>query len=235
MAKKTVVKESEVQVIKRDGSVAITPEVRAKVEGILAQINRDIGNAELGRFFALRAGCGLIVVKELCEHGEWGAEMLRMMPNRSPRTLRNYMSKAHDFLETKALMARDVWDKLLGVCQLEETAGRLLLGTGKPDEKAAAKIPKEVLAMAEYIRDESAGEKPPKPAAAEGAKPGKTSKAERVKAARDFWHPVASRIQKAGITDRLWELLDDDELESVQSAIMSVALAMRAELKTRGK
>ena len=236
MAKKTVVKESEVQVIKRDGSVALTPETRAKVEGILAQINRDIGNAELGRFFALRAGCGLIVVKELCEHGEWGSEMVRMIPNRSPRTLRNYMNNARDFLENKELMARDVWDKLLGVGQLEQTAGRLLLGDGKkPDEKTVSKIPKEVLAMAEYIRGEPAGEKPPRPAASEGAKPGKTSKAERVKAARDFWHPAASRIQKAGITDRLWELLDDDELESVQSAFMSVALAMRAELKTRGK
>ncbi|NCA83764.1 MAG: hypothetical protein EOM72_13680, partial [Opitutae bacterium] len=167
MAKKTVIKDSEVQVIKRDGSVALTPEVRAKVEGILAQVNLDIGNAELGRFFALRAGCGLIVVKELCEHGEWGAEMTRLCPQRHSDTLRRYMRNARGFLLTKALMARDVWDKLLSVGPLEDTSMRLLLGDGKkPDAKSAAKIPKEVLAMAEYVREESAGEKPTKPAAA---------------------------------------------------------------------
>lgn len=237
MAKKTVVKDSDVQVIKRGASAALTPEARAKVEGILAQVNQDIGHAELGRFFALRAGCGLIVVKELCEHGEWGEEMVRMVPNRSPRTLRLYMGNARDFLETKALLARDVWDKLLSVGQLEGAAGRLLLGVGGEDggksaEKEIMRMPAEVHAMADYIRDELRTAKPSKPAP---PAPKKLSKADRVKAARDFWHPAASRIQKAGITDRLWELLPDDELEDVAAAISSVASAMRQEIKRRGK
>lgn len=238
MAKKTAVKDSDVKVIKRGGGDALSPEARAKVEGILAQVNQDIGNAELGRFFALRAGCGLIMVKELCEHGEWGEEMVRMFPSRSPATLRRYMGTARDFLETKALLARDVWDKLLSVGQLTDTAGRLLLGDGGAsgkDDKALSKIPTEVKAMADYIREEFGAPKPVKPAAGADAKAGKTSKADRIKAARDFWHPVASRIQKAGITDRLWELLPDEELEDIATAISSVAVAMKQEIKRRGR
>ncbi|HRR34744.1 MAG TPA: hypothetical protein P5026_11630 [Kiritimatiellia bacterium] len=235
MAKKTVVKDSDVKVITRGGAAVITPETRARVEGILGQVNRDIGNAELGRFFALRAGCGLIVVKELCEHGEWGDEMVRMLPSRAARTLRRYMSEARDFLEAKALLARDVWDKLVSVGQLDGAAGTLLLGNGgKSAGKEMPELPAEVHAMVDYIRDGLGVPKTVKPA--DGApKSGKLSKADRIKAARDFWHPVASRIQKAGLTDRLWELLPDEELEDLATAIAAVAVAMKQEIKRRGK
>lgn len=234
---KTVIKDGDVQVINKDGSAAMTPAAKARVEGILGQVGEDIRNAELGRFYGLRAGIGLIVVKELCEHGEWGEEMVRMIPDRSPRTLRNYMKGAHAFLEDKALLARDIYDKLAAVggnLLASDTGRRLMLGDGtKADAKASA-LPKEVLAMADYIRQEKQEKQRSGAAPEEPAKARKVTKAEQLKTARDFWHPVASRIQKAAITDRLWELLPDDELENVQSAMASAAVAMRQELTRRG-
>ena len=235
MAKKTVIKESDVQVMKRGGDVAVlTPETRSRVEGILGQVSSDIGNAEIGQFFALRAGVGLIVVRELCEHGEWGPEMVRMLPNRHPSTLRRYMAKAHDFLEDRALMAREIWDKLASVCsgELTDGGGRMLIGEGKP-APGSAKFPKEVMEMADYIRASQAEKLPSAKPADE--KPRKISAAEKRKTAQVFWNQMANRIQVAGLTERLWEHLDDEDLDSVSAALTTVAAEMKKALRARSK
>jgi hypothetical protein len=235
MAKKAVVvAESDVTVMKRDaGHVdALTMETRKGAEQIVNQINQDIGNAEMGRFFALRAGVGLIVVREMCGHGPFGLAMAEMMPHRSGRTLRRYMKGAHDFLETKALEAREIWGPLsgIGAGALSATGGRLMIGDGK-----SADVPAPVAAIADYLAEKEPELKPAAGDAKADKGSRKLTKAERLMAARGQWHPLASKIQKAGITDRLWEDLPDDELEDVQSALSSVAGAMRQALKLRGK
>ena len=236
MAKKVVVAEADVTVINRNHDIAkraseLTVETRKGAEQIVNQINQDIGNAEMGRFFALRAGVGLIVVREMCGHGPFGLAMAEMMPDRSGRTLRRYMKGAHDFLETKALEAREIWGPLSSVGALSASGGRLMIGDGK-----AGEVPAPVAAIADYLAEKKDSEIKDAEAAAvptKGAR--KLTKAERLMAARGQWHPLASKIQKAGITDRLWEDLPDDELEDVQSALSSVAGAMRQVLKLRGK
>lgn len=239
MAKKAVVlAEADVTVINRAHDVAkraadLTVETRKGAEQIVQQINQDIGNAEMGRFFALRAGVGLIVVREMCGHGPFGLAMAEMMPDRSGRTLRRYMKGAHDFLETKALEAREIWGPLssIGSGALSASGGRLMIGDGK-----AGDVPAPVAAIADYLAEKKDAEAKTASADAAPAKGSrKLTKAERLMAARGQWHPLASKIQKAGITDRLWEDLPDDELEDVQSALSSVAGAMRQVLKLRGK
>ncbi len=114
--------------------------LQERADTILGMVRQDVANAELGKFFALRAGVGMIVVKEMCHHGEWAAQMLRMLPGRTPRTLRRYMADARTFLDAKALMASDIWDQLasVGQAQLGAAAGRLLLGDGSAGGEAAA-------------------------------------------------------------------------------------------------
>jgi hypothetical protein len=239
MAKKTIIKADEVQVIRKGQDAAVlTPETRTRVEGILGQVAADIGNAEIGQFFALRAGVGLIVVRELCERGEWGPEMVKCIPNRDPRTLRRYMSKARDFLENKALMARDIWDKLasVGAAELGGGDGRLMIGEGAKAGAGASKLPKEVLAVADYIREAQDSRAPGKGGAGEGdAKPRKITAAEKRKAASAFWNATANRIQFAGLTERLWEHLPDEELDSVSAALTTVASEMKKTLRARAK
>ena len=62
----------------------------AKTNTILEMVNQDINKAEIGKFFALRAGVGLLVVKGMCPHGEWGGMILQAMPGRAAHYTRVY-------------------------------------------------------------------------------------------------------------------------------------------------
>ena len=232
MAKKTVIKEGDVQVIGRNGEPVMTAETRSGAAEILAQANRDLGNAQIGKFFALRAGVALIVVKEMCGHGNYILLTAELMPNRSKRTLTRYVAEAHGFLEGKALMAREVWGALAkaGATALTDGGGRLQIGDGK----GGGNLPAPVRAMGEWLEEREA-EAPKAEKPAEKPPRGRMTKAERLKTARDVWHPMANKLQRAGITERLWEELPEDEIESLMAVIASVAVAMKQEIKNRTK
>jgi len=214
------------------GTDGLTAQDCARIDGVLGMVRQDINNAEIGKFFALRAGVGMIVVKEMCPHGEWSQAMLKMLPGRSPATLRRYMGAARDFLDSKALMARDIWDKLasVGSSALGAAAAGLLLGDGT-DRQASTDptvdVPDEVQAMAEYLREESRGPSgsgdkghPPAPRA--------LTAAEKRKAASDLWQGIAGRVTDEGIARQTWQVLDQETLETCASALRTVADKMMA-------
>jgi len=213
-----------VEILPPSAPAGLTSEDRARVDGVLGMVRQDIRNAEIGRFFAMRAGVGLIVVKELCDHGEWGQEMIRMIPDRSPRTLRKYMAEARDFLDSKAIMARDIWDKLasVGSSALGAAAAGLLLGDGseRTANDPAVEVPDEVRAMADYLREDAALASQAK---AQPQAPRALSAGEKRKAASDLWQALAGRVTDEGIARQTWQILDAETLETVASALRTVA------------
>ena len=221
----------------------LTQPAQDRVDAILGMVQQDISNAEVGKFFALRAGVGLIVVKEFCDHGEWASQMLRMLPGRAPRTLRRYMSDARGFLDSRALMAADIWDRLasVGQEQLGRVAGRLLIGEGKGGgeghsaadwaevDPLTSDIPEELIIMADYLQETGAPKRG-------GGAPRTLSAAERRAAATDLWQAIAGRATDEGIAKQSWQMLDAETLETVASALRTVSdKMMQAARKAKAK
>lgn len=204
------------EVLPAGSPAAVAAASRERSDGILVQVRQDIDNAELGRFFALRAGVGLIVVKELCAHGEFMPEALRMIPGRHPRTLQRYINEARLFLDAKALMAHDVW---LPLSQVGQRSGRLLGPGGGED------LPQPAADAAEWLAKKDEEKKPKKP---EPGPEKKLSAAERRQAAIDRWRPLAGQVKDWGVDRPNWQYLALDELESVVSVLRTVADAMMA-------
>lgn len=204
----------EPEVMPAGSPAAVAADSRDRANSILGQVRQDIDNAELGRFFALRAGVGLIVVKELCAHGEFMGEALRMIPNRTPRTLRRYMDEARGFLDAKALMAHDAW---LPLSQVGSRSGRLLGPGGGED------LPQPASDLADWLAAKDAEKKQKEQAA-----PRPLSSAEKRKAAADLWTGIAGRVTDEGIARQTWQILDQETLETCASALRTVADKMMA-------
>jgi len=213
----------------------VDAENRARIDGIMQQVHADIGNAELGRFFALRAGVGLVATREYMPHGDWGAEIARAFPNRSERTIRRYMSEARDFLAERKLLASDVWHKMVSIDQhfLSQAAGQLLIGnagtTGDAPAIRKKDMPKELVWMADYLNEDA------KPAEA-GAEAGRKglSPTEKRMAAQNLWQRLAATVTAEGIARKSWQLLDPEEQETVASALRTSAdEILRAVRKTK--
>lgn len=209
------------EVLPAGSPAAIAADSRERASGILGQVRQDIDNAELGRFFALRAGVGLIVVKELCAHGEFMPEALRMIPNRHPATLRRYINEARQFLEAKALMAHEVW---LPLSQVGQRSGRLLGPGGGED------LPQPASDLAEWLaaKDEEKKKKPEAPGKKE------LTKRQKVEAATAHALGLAHQVSD-WLSDGMWALILDDDLESVASALRAASDRLRADLRNRGR
>lgn len=196
---------------------------REQLGGILRQVAQDINNAELGRFFALRAGVGLVVTREYIPHGEWSEEIQRAFPNRHPATIRRYMADARDFLAERKLVASDIWARLVAVDQmlLTRAASQLLLG--EPDSKAdkipAREIPAEVRMMADYLQG---GEQQPRDGATTAEGKSLTASEKRL-AAQALWQRLAATVTAEGIARKSWQLLDAETQETVASALRTSA------------
>jgi hypothetical protein len=214
----------EPEVMPAGSPAALAAASRERSDGILVQVRQDIDNAELGRFFELRAGVGLIVVKELCAHGEFMPEALRMIPGRHPRTLQRYIAGARQFLDAKALMAHEVW---LPLSQVGQRSGRLLGPGGDGDA-----LPQPAADAAEWLAEKDAEKKPK--AEDDGGKRGPTV-AERRLAAAGRWQNLAGQVADHGIARPDWRLLDTETLETVASNLRAVADQMLTFIKNAGK
>ena len=217
-------------------SKAIVPEVigkgspeamRLDAAGVAEMVERDIATAQVGRFFALRAGIGLMVIHEMCGHGQYQLAVAEMMPGRSGRTLHRYKSAAAEFVEANGLEARAVWADLSKVGRQARIAdgGRLMIGDGKERDKEAPPLAR---ALAEWIVKQEDEQKKKKEAP--GKKP--MTKAEKLRAAIDRAQMVAEEADD-WIRGGDWTLLPDDNLESAMSALRSALDRLREETKKR--
>ena len=206
----------------------------AKTNTILEMVNQDINKAEIGKFFALRAGVGLLVVKGMCPHGEWGGMILQAMPGRAPRTIREYMTDAKKFLEAKGIVAGDIWQELSefdpATMLTQGDGGALLLASGEEENEMP---PEAAVNMAAYLNAQNAEKsKSNKEAAKNRPVPAKLTKAQKKEAAAA---DLALAIGKVAVAlNGEWTMCDTETLETVQASLTVAAATIKEELKKRG-
>jgi len=195
-----------------------------RAEGIAQNVRADMQAAEAGMFHALRAGVGLLRIKELSEYGSWEQRMLELFPDKSARSLRRYMQVGGRFLEAKGLKAGSAWDKMSSV-----RTDRLL---ADPDGKADKKADPLERDLGEFIREfgsvRNADAGTPK---AEQGRP--LSRAEKLDAARQNWVRMANEAQEE-LNSPTLSVLPDEDLDSIASVFRTVSDALRRELARRG-
>ena len=194
---------------------------------IAQTVRGDMQTAENGMFYALRAGVGLLRIKELFQHGDWANELLDMFPEKAPRSLQKYMQVAGNFLEAKNVKALDVWNGMSAI-----SSDRLLAAPGadaKPEkgkEGALVRDVREFLTEFGSIRKAIKGE-----AEVEQGRP--LTKSERSDTARAFWGKICNMVQD-GLNNSDYALLTDEEVDSLASALRMGSDTLRKNLAARG-
>jgi len=205
-----------------------------KANGILEMVNSDIGNAEIGKFFACRAGVGLLILKDMCPHGDWTTEITKAMPGRAPCTLRRYMIDSRDYLESKGVTASQVW---LGLSEFDPSTmltqgsgGTLLLAVGNTKTKP----PKEAKEMADWLNDKIVDKIKSKKTGADNGtdKPKRLSRSQKREAAVSDLMGAITKINIA--LNSNWPLVDTETLDTVSASLTVAAATIKEELKKRG-
>jgi len=212
----------------------ITPDELNEVNNILDMVNMDIGNAQVGRVFALRAGVGLLIVKDMCLRGEWQTIIPNALPHRAPRTIRGYMKDAKKYLDSKGLKASNVWQGLseFNPAMLAQSdTGALMLKCGVDD---TGDVPEAAVKLTDYINELNEEKETRKGANdADKEKKKKTlSKAQKRDAAAADLALAIGKVSTALNGD--WMLVDTETLDTVASSLTVAAATIKEELKKRG-
>ncbi len=195
---------------------------------IAQTVRGDMQTAENGMFYALRAGVGLLRIKELFQHGDWANELLNMFPEKAPRTLQKYMQVAGNFLEAKNVKALDVWNgmSVISSDRLLAAPGSTEAVTVKGKEGALVRDVREFVTEFGSIRKAIKGE-----AEVEQGRP--LTKSERAETTRAFWGKICNMIQE-GLNNSGYALLTDEEVDSLASALRMGSDTLRKNLAARG-
>ena len=217
---------------------AITPEVMsndplaknmteaqvAQVKLMIGQVRQDVANAELGKFFALRAGIGLKAVKGQFEHGGWEPFLAATFPGKSQRTIRRYMQNAEVFFVKYNLTSDKAWAQMFEMDGklLDRAASQLLITDGKEvaDRIPSKEIPKVIKQMAEFISDEgetaAGGSKPP-------VEPRQLTPRERQQAVSDLYNGIRGKITQEVVAQRSWTILSIEEQEGIAASLRTAS------------
>jgi len=165
--------------------------IRAQADSILTQVASDMNIAELGKFYALRAGIGLLAVKHMVPHGGWLEIVRAKFPNRSERTIQMYQKDADEFLKGRGLKVGEAWRKISEIDEtlLRRAAARLLLGPEAADAIPLKQIPPVVRWMGEYLIPEEPEEvkEKPEPVTPEQKMEAQTNLAKKIAGDVDEW------------------------------------------------
>jgi hypothetical protein len=206
---------------------------QAKVQSqtIAEYVKGDMQIAENGMFHALRAGIGLLRIKELYQHGDWANTLMDLFPDRSASTLRRYMQVGTNFLEAKQIGAGDAW---IGM-QAIRTDRLLADPDGDAGRKGADKTNPLERDVGEFVREFGSIRQAIKGEAADGRdlRVRKLTKTEMIEAARAVWNKYANIIQEEALNRMSIGLLPYEDLDAVASTIRLAYDAMRKELASR--
>lgn len=205
-----------------------------KTNSILDMVNSDINNAEIGKFYALRAGVGLLVVKAMCPHGEWGGIINKAMPGRAPRTIRSYMADSKKYLDDKGVTAGDVWQGLSefepATMLVQGSGGTLLLASGEGGE---VQPPAAAADMAQWLNERNA--EAASSAKGEAGKPAVKSKLTRAQKKDAATADLVLSMSKVAVAlTGEWTLCDTETLDTFQASLTVAAAQVKEELKKRG-
>lgn len=216
--------------VKKDAEV-LTPVVEASDNDILSQVKSDMQAADLGDFCRLRAGLGLENFRELNAAGNWEERMMQMFPERTPRTLRRYMSNGRKFLDAVGVDAKTAYEKLMTL-SADDVRGLIAArseGAKALPEKGVAKQIAIANRITNAVAAYSAGEKP---AAAE-AKPKAISKQDEINARNLFALGLSRKVRDWGEDAKLVRTMATETLETVQAELTLVVGILKAELRSR--
>jgi len=200
----------------------MTEEQVSQVKQMLGQVCQDLANAELGKFYALRAGIGLKAIKGQFEHGGWEPFLAATFPGKSQRTIQRYMKSAEVFFVTYNLTADKAWSQMFEMDGkfLDRAASQLLLTDGRGGEVTeripAKEIPKVVKQMAEFIAEDGA------PSGASGKQPEEPrqlSPRERMQAVSDLYNGLRSKLTQEVVAQRSWSILPVEEQEAIAASL----------------
>jgi hypothetical protein len=202
----------------------MTEEQVAQVKLMLGQVCQDLANAELGKFYALRAGIGLKAIKGQFEHGGWEPFLAATFPGKSQRTIQRYMKNAEVFFVKYNLTSDKAWAQMFEMDGklLDRAASQLLISDGKDGlERIPSKeIPKVVKQMAEFISEEGA------PATAGGRQPEEPrplSSRERLQAVTDLYNGLRSKLTQEVVAQRSWTVLPVEDQEGIAASLRTAS------------
>ena len=209
----------------------VNPVVMPDDKNLAAQIAEDMNNAELGEFCRVRAGVGLCNIRELNAHGAWEVRMRELFPNRTTRTLRNYMQTGRKFCAAVDLDTQRVYEKMMAVDvkRLQQLAAlpaeerKALPVRGVAREAAAGNRVMNALVLL------ASGDRP----AAEKPKAKPLTASERAAAWRDYTVDLAEKVREWSESHMTFKALETDELERFRSALVLVAGLIKDELRRR--
>ncbi len=204
-------------------------QAKTKSETIATTVRTDMQVAESGMFHALRAGVGMLHIKSLYGHGDWGRRLLELFPDKAPRTLRRYMQAGENFLEAKQIAPLDAWVGMQAI-----RTDRLLAG---PEDtapgKGKAKIDPLERDVREFVSEFGSIRKAEKGESEADDRSGKPlTKAERMEAARGIWNKIAGMAQDE-LNHGSAAILNDEDLDGLASVLRTVSDTLRKALAQR--
>jgi hypothetical protein len=203
-------------------------QAKTKSETIATTVRTDMQVAESGMFHALRAGVGMLHIKSLYEHGDWGNRLLELFPDKHPATLRSYMRVGTNFLEAKQIAPLDAW---VGMQALR--TDRLLAAPESGLMRAKDKVNPLERDVREFVSEFGSIRKAAKGEADEDARDGKPlTKAERLEAARGIWNKIAGLAQDE-LNRGSAGLLGDEDLDGLAAVLRTVSDTLRKQLAQR--
>lgn len=212
-------------------AVALAPEQAASMSTQIADsVRADMQAAETGMFHALRAGVGLLRIRELHIDGSWEERMMNLFPGKTARTLQRYMQIASNFLEAKELEAKDAWNDMASI-----RTDRLLAAPADAAPGNGAKLDPLERDVGEFVREFGSIRQALKGTPQESDKSGRPlTRGEKIEAAKAVWNRYANLIQEEALNRSSIHLLPDEELDGVASTLRTAYDAMRKELASRG-
>ncbi|MFZ4397167.1 MAG: hypothetical protein ACOYOU_16250 [Kiritimatiellia bacterium] len=203
-------------------------QAKTKSETIATTVRTDMQVAESGMFHALRAGVGMLHIKNLYEHGDWGHRLIELFPDRDPRTLRRYMQVGNNFLEAKQIAPLDAW---VGMQALR--TDRLLAAPESGLMRSKDKVNPLERDVREFVSEFGSIRKAVKGEDDEEGAPGRPlTKAERLEAARDIWNKIAGLAQDE-LNRGSAGLLCDEDLDGLAAVLRTVSDTLRKQLAQR--
>jgi hypothetical protein len=206
-------------------------QAESQSQSIADSIRSDMQVAENGMFYALRAGVGMLRIKDMYAHGNWAGALLNLLPEKAPRTLRTYMQIGQNFCDAKQISTQDAW---VGMRTIR--TDRLLAAPDQQDEEAtaaddAAEANPLEQDVREFVQEFGSIRKAVKKEINDGMP---LTKEERQDAARAIWHKIANMAQDELNHDSSG-LLSDDDLDGLASVLRTVSDTLRKQLSQRSK
>lgn len=209
-------------------TTAQTARIARQIKADLQGVDVDMHNAAAR---AMRVGIGLVMVRDLGEHGDLEKFKREHFEKKQFRTLENYIRIADACLKDTGL--RDAKTRELGDGVKVVLAGKLTLAKGGGKPAASIQLVRDwinergVFEILSDLRNTSAAASPPVP-------DGDTKRVSRHEQHREAMLD-AYRTFKKSFKAKYWHYLDEEDLTDLSNTLTEAQLAIGEKLKAKKK